>query len=371
MFGPLLKFLVSPALNHRGVFFIYRVMMFLTKGDAMENKRVRLAVSVPLLLLILSACTGCEADIGTLHNMLTGKDRNPPVLLSVQAVSPTRIVCRFNEPVRCDEAFQWKLHGATPAQLITTENEISVISNETIPRGEAVVIEGRVRDEVGNSTWFTSSCWGHNAEIPSLLINEFTTKGTDANPDRTELSVLSDGNLAGITLSDGPEDLWAARIVLPSQRVRRGDFVVIWWKGSPLEAIGHGEDGSGIYSYALPESPGLPGNNGVLVLTSTPAPSSKILDAIVYTNRTTSTFDGFGSKELRQKVEKLVESGHWKPATQTIDARCGIDSTYSTATRSICRTPGGVDTDGKEDWHVTPTRGATLGAANTKEQYSP
>ncbi len=337
----------------------------------MQNTRIRLAVSVPLLLLILSACTGCEADIGTLHNMLTGKDRYPPVLLSVRAVSSTRIVCRFNEPVRYDEAFHWKIHDTEPTQLIATEHEISIISGKDIPLGTAVMVEGRVRDAVGNSTWFSSSCWGYNAEIPSLLINEFTTKGTDANPDRTELAVLSDGDIAGVTLSNGPEDLWTDRIILPPQRVQTGDFIVIWWKGSALEAIEEGGNGFQTYSYAVPEEPGLPGNNGLLVLSADPAPDSEVLDAVVYTNRTTTTFNGFGSRELHQKVEKLVESGHWKSSSQTIDSTCGIDSTYSTATRSMCRTPGCEDTDANGDWHVTPTRGATFGTGNTTERYSP
>lgn len=337
----------------------------------MTKKQIQLSIAIPLLLVILSACTGCEAEIGTLHNLLTGKDRQPPILLSVEAISSTEIVCRFNEPVDCDDAFPWSVSHGQEIQYMADGAETIIQCGQPIPKGDTVTIEGKVRDAAGNTTWFSTSCWGYNGNVPLMLINEFTTKGSETNPDRTELLVLSDGDIAGATLSDGPEDLWNSKVILPSRQVSKGDFIVIWWKGTPKESVAVGENGSRIYSYPADGEPGLPGNNGILVLTASPAPQAKILDAVVYTNRTTTTFNGFGSRELLQKVMRIVESGYWKSSTQTLDADCGIDSTYSTATRSICRTPDGQDTDSKDDWHVVPTRGATFGSENTKEKYLP
>ena len=65
--------------------------------------------------------------------------------------------------------------------------------------GKKTELKGRVNDWIGNSLTFTLGLWGYNPNLPTLLINEFTTKGSGNNPDRVELLVLK-GNLAGITL---------------------------------------------------------------------------------------------------------------------------------------------------------------------------
>lgn len=336
-----------------------------------SRKFIRLCFATPLLISVLVACTGCEADIVRLHDALEGKDRIPPVLLSIEAVGTMEIRCSFDESVVCDESSPWKINDTPPARLSSDGNEVTIVSPVRIPLGGIVTIEGKVKDLSGNTTWFSSPCWGYNDKVPPLLINEFTTKGTDANPDRTELKVLENGNIAGVTLSDGPEDMWEERIVLPDQQVQTGDFIIIWWKGVPTETSYQGENGHRVYSYTVEGKPGLPGNNGLLVLSASPAYNAKVLDTVVYTNHTTTTFDGFGNRELQQKVRRIVEMGFWKCDKQIPDGSCGVDSSASTATRSICRDPGAPDTDSPRDWHVTPTKGASFGKDNTTERFTP
>ena len=41
----------------------------------------------------------------------------------------------------------------------------------------------------------------------------------------------------------------------------------------------------------------------------------------------------------------------------------------TTGTRTLCRNPASVDTDGNADWHIVPTRGASPGAPNTDEVH--
>lgn len=321
-------------------------------------------------LLVLLGTTGCNVDVGPLHDAFIGKDRNPPIVLSVESISSQCVVCTFDEPVRQDGSFRWLADGESPEAIAEDGATIRISTKRFLPKGARFVVEGRVRDDAGNSTWFSVPCWGCNETLAGLKINEFTTKGTDANPDRTELLVTDDGDIAGATLSNGPLDTWDTRIILPSQAVCAGDYIVVWWKGHPKIQSECNEDGTHTYSFAVDGSPGLSANNGALVLTENPAAQAAIVDAVVYTNRETTTYDGFGSKPLQEMVRHLVASGYWKCAdTAAPDASCGIDSTHTSATRSMARVPGLPDTDCASDWFVTETRGATFGEANTDRRY--
>ena len=61
----------------------------------------------------------------------------------------------------------------------------------------------------------------------------------------------------------------------------------------------------------------------------------------------------------------------WVHAGDHIAPEDAIDPDPSTATRSISRSSTSIDTDGRIDWHITPTSGATFGEVNTDEVYVP
>lgn len=160
---------------------------------------------------------------------------------------------------------------------------------------------------------------GENENLPELLINEFITKG---KPDKIELYALSSGNIGGSTLVYGKNDK-STSYTLKDQEVKEGDFIVI----------------------SLEE--GLGANNGFIELRATPSPFSRLIDKVFYTNK--------GDEDNTEG---------WSGS--------GVDSTFSTTTRSINRKSENgipVDTDTSDDWYITKTRGASWGEANTKEIY--
>ncbi|PKL19609.1 MAG: hypothetical protein CVV48_17165, partial [Spirochaetae bacterium HGW-Spirochaetae-4] len=62
-------------------------------------------------------------------------------------------------------------------------------------------------------------------------------------------------------------------------------------------------------------------------------------------------------------------SGQWD--AYPIVPEAGIDSTYSTATRSFCRTEDVPDTDTRNDWHIVPTSKASFGYPNSPDIHEP
>lgn len=319
-----------------------------------------------LILCFMCSMIGCEAQPQLeLHNVLLGHDHYSPVLLDARATDRYTAEYRFDEMVFCSDSQFTVVSADSDAQRIVRvhpykETVTIEFSTPLIP-GRRTLVRGTVRDRAGNSLSFTVGVWGYNDRIPSLLINEFTTKGTAANPDRVELIALSDGNLAGVTLYHGMPDIYDSETVLPSWDVSAGDYLVIIYGDEP-ESL----EKNWLYGGTV----GLGANNGVVSLAK--SPQGDLIDAVLYSNRTSDSdehYDGFGTRKVQQWVRSLEESGHWASLPATPES--AVDSTYSTATRSFCRVEGEADTDGREDWHIVPTRGASFGEKNSEEIYKP
>ena len=118
---------------------------------------------------------------------------------------------------------------------------------------------------------------------------------------------------------------------------------------------------------------GLGGNNGVLSIYATPGVDC--LDAVLYSNRTSNSdtaFLGFGTQKVLDKVLSLQKNGGWDNGSGIdLKPEMAIDSTYSTATRSMCRLPDGNDTDTNLDWQVVATGKASFGTGNSTEVHVP
>jgi len=224
-------------------------------------------------------------------------------------------------------------------------------------------VSGRVKDYSGNTSGFTIQVWGFNPDLPGVLINEFTTKGTARSPDRTELLIVTPGNINGMTLYCGVPNDFDVSVVFGDIDVRTGDMIVVWWTEELPEQVSSGPSDSGgirVFNICAGSADNLPSNNGTLVICDNPALGSSVIDAVVYSNYSQS-HEGFGTRSALERARWVIESGAWSG-----DA---VDSTSSTATRSMGRLPGFPDTDGSRDWIVTVTGGSTFGAANTAEAY--
>ena len=309
------------------------------------------------LLALMLACSQPEQK-ASLVNVFLDKDSQPPVLLSVSSVASSIVRIDFDEQVRVyGDSFE-------PFVARADGKSVFVTLDSSLRAGEKASLKGRVQDYSGNTTGFSVGVWGYNPSIPDLVINEFTTKRDTRNPDRTELFAVTGGNLAGVTLYCGTPNDYDAKFMFPDCEVGKGDYIVVWWVKDDypenlMDSAGHD------FSAKSNKTPS--DNNGVLVLADSPSPGAAIMDAVVYSDFGESA-DGFGTAKARDRAVWVVSSGAWQG-----DA---IDSTNSTATRSMARrkpnsSDAVLDFDTRADWYVTCTKGATFGAPNTSEPYSP
>lgn len=320
------------------------------------------ACTLLCMLLLSFACQPVPEQ--QLFNVLSGKDRVPPVFLGATAVASDTIICYFNEPVSCDLLHTVVGKGLKLVEALPYAHELKLVVDGTMAPGVAVVISARVRDSMGNSLGFSTTCWGKNERVPRLLINEFTTKGSGNNPDRVELWTATAGNLAGITFYEGMPESYDSKFTFPALEVVSGEFLVLYLGQSPPE----GKPNS-FYASEV----GLGSNNGVLSVYATPG--SDCLDAVLYSNRTSTSdtdFRGFGTQKVLDRVLLLQKSRGWGASPGiALMPEMAIDSTYSTATRSMGRLPDGADTDTKLDWQVAATGKASFGAGNSTEVHVP
>jgi hypothetical protein len=266
---------------------------------------------------------------------------------------PQTIRITFDESVRMTTT----PFSITDNRIVTqtvTKSTLTLVLERPMALATSDTLEGRIEDLSGNSRHFSIEIWAKNPTPAMLLINEFTTKGTTTNPDRVELVVTARGNLAGLTLYVGTAHSYSDRIVFADQWVERGKYLVVRFK----------ESDSDTSEYHSQELTGLGTNNGCLSLALTPEWESPVIDAVVWGNMSTTTFEGFGSAALLAQVNYLFEKEQWY-STKSGDS---IDSTTSTATRSFCRYRFS-DTNSAEDWYICDTREASFGGINSEKRY--
>ncbi len=308
-------------------------------------------------------------------------DLKPPAILKIIPTGDSELEILFDEPL----LEKPELNIAPDLEITNiTIDETRVIIKTTLLQqaGIKYAVQGMARDRKGNSLTFLYSFYGYNPTPPLMIINEFTTQGSSKHPDLIELKVIEGGNCAGIIICEGTTDYPEDRYIFPPLEVRKGEFLLIHFKprGIPEEIDETGNtDVSGGYDasstcrdFWVEGGNGLGGNNGTLTLYN--FPEGPLMDGVLYSNRTSvsdTDYRGFGSIKMMNKADQLCEEGGWLSTGELAAPEDGINPDDSTATRSMCRSPGEPDTDRSGDWHITPTSGYSFGGENTNQVYSP
>ena len=320
--------------------------------------RSKLVICLAILPLLF---TSCSQDTDQLViNFFSGKDRSSPILLEMKAVDETKISLVFDEIVvnpiiSISSPFEDSLSSVY-------ENQLIINLSSPLPPMKEVQLEVLIHDRMGNSTTIEGKVYGKNFDIPHLVINEFSTKGSTNHPDRVEFKVLSDGNLAGVTFYNGMYNNYTSCYTFNSVPVKRGDYIVLQFQSIPTSF-------DSLIFYGGEE--GLSSNNGVLSLYA--SLSDEIIDAIVYSNRTSDSdteYGGFGTRKVFEQVEELTASGQWNH-NGVIQPESAISSEDTSATRSFNRDESSIDSNSPDDWYIVETRGATFGFPNSTLRYTP
>jgi hypothetical protein len=331
---------------------------------------------------LAATALGALAGCGPLADSRSaGVDLRPPLVQAVQTVGPDEIGIEFDEEATLVPE-KTRITPPLAVAGVTAEGKQVLVRGAKQVPGLHYALEAEARDARGNSASFLVDFYGYNPQVPRVLINELTPRGSGSHPDLVELKALTAGNMGGVVLYLGGPDSYDNRLVFPSLSVAAGSFILVHCKpaGDPAEvneckdmAESGGQDASGkAWDFWLEEAKGLGGNNGVVSLYE--RPGGACMDGILYSNRTSQSdeaYRGFGSADMLARAEKLASDGGWKPSGPRVSPEDAVNPEGSTSTRSICRSSVSADTDAAEDWHIVPTRKASFGADNSDEMYRP
>jgi hypothetical protein len=182
---------------------------------------------------------------------------------------------------------------------------------------------------------------------------------------------------------DGTVDRHTWSLRFPPREVAAGDYVVAHLKTFTGEAAinevnnkgesGGADSSAAAWDFWLPgEEAALPGGNGLVCLYRDP--SGGLLDAMIYSERTSTSdtaYGGFGSKNFQAQAAELAATGQWKTDGETIRPEDCVPSAACTSTRTLCRGSSSADTDAAADWHTVPTGKSSFGQPNSDERYDP
>jgi hypothetical protein len=344
-----------------------------------DSVRVSVAAcAAAMVVVILTACSPLLPDpVETVERDLT-----PPQLLSIDSVAETGIDVRFSKKASFVSGTVRITPDLGDVTISGHGETISIRFVNATDIGESYYLEGTVRDEWGNTMRFLTRFYGFNPRIPEIVINEFTPRGSATNGEKVELVLVAGGNIGGLCLYNGTPSDPASRFVFPPLELEAGTYIVVHFRpeGVPeeIDETTHSAESGGrhatdhAWDYWVAEGGGLPSNNGVVSLFTTP--NGQVLDAVVWSNRTSDSdtrYRGFGTRRMLDWVDEIVGLGGWGIGKDTARPEDMINPEGSTTTRSLNRDARHTDSDTRADWHIVPTLGSTFGSTNSEEVYEP
>jgi len=341
------------------------------------------AAGAVLAAALAAAACSCVPDI--VPAVFEPADLKPAAVLSWGPSGPGSLRVVFDEAVALDPSLFASSPGpAVSAVLPSAEDGVVVVELDgPQDAGAAYALSGLVVDGAGNATSFVLPYWGHNPDPAGMLVNELLTEGSSTHPDAVEFVVTESGDLAGLAFFAGTPYDHDLRYVFPPCHVEADRYVVLHLKpqGLPEEldetadpaASGGIDANPAAYDFWYREGGGsLPGKNGVVGLCLTPG--GGWLDAVPYSDRSVDSdtrYGGFGTAALQRRVGLVVESGLWMVPGDAPRPEDCARSTGVTGTRTLCRSSDSADDDSGGDWHVVPTKGASIGGPNSDGVYVP
>ncbi|MBQ0070844.1 MAG: hypothetical protein KBS81_03160 [Spirochaetales bacterium] len=304
-------------------------------------------------LLVLLILVSCQIAPLPAEDVLYPLDKTIPQVVEHRLEGNSVFVLAFSETVEMTEMV---LDG-TVSHPYSLGSTFRLPLPHPISPGEGMTASFTVKKANGNTSRCSFRLVGVNDNLPVLVINEVSTKGTTSSPDRIELLVMEKGNTLGVYLSDGIDGNGMA---LPSLFVNKGDLIVVYWNVRTTRSREEKDDGKTVVWYLNANSPAtLSGNNGVLLLQE--AKDGRTMDALLYSDGSTESHSGYGSVKGEKTAKMLLEEGSWSGEP--------MDSSFVTSSRVFARLPGGVDSDSAGDWFITAARKSTFGERNTYSPY--
>jgi len=290
-----------------------------------------------------------------------------PIFLYCKTVSEKEIVFGFSQPVTMVSlGFSRELKYQEPGKGKT----ITVSLEENLESGPPLTADFLVKDAYGNKiekqVLFSSTA----SPAPALQINELRTEysGAKFKAEFIELKMLSDGNLDALRVyAVGNKEPLV--YIFPPVKVKAGEYVVLHLrkleesckdeKGDRLDESGGTDSSPTARDFWVPGKDKLLHKiDAVYVLDQ----NDWVLDAVMIAENS----DSWLKKEaFPTTADFLFSQGAWKSQSGTVAcAADAVNSSKTTATRSISRKEFAENTHTAADWYVTATSGVTPGQPN-------
>ena len=297
-----------------------------------------------IILLFSFLLASCPASTGEILDMLLSYDSSLPTMISHSLQNNSILEVTFSETVELLEA---KAEGKS---LISPSlgSSFSIPLPHSLKPGERYRVSMTARKENGNTSRISLLLSGKNYDLPSLLLNEVSVKGTQSNPDRIEIYVSGDGDTAGMKVGSSK---W--EYTFPSLKVEEGDLILIYWDKPTTRKSWMREEGKMTYVLSASSPSTLPGTEGIIWIRE--EEQGSITDVLVYSEKGEEAF-----KE-DEEFQRVLSLSLWDGEP--------FDSSLVTSSRVIARFPGAVDSDSADDFFTTKARNSTFGELNSYVPY--
>lgn len=297
-----------------------------------------------LSLFTLSSCSIVKDEI---TDLLSPLDKTLPYITDYEMKNNSTLEISFSETVMIEEII---INGEIKDKK-RVGKDFSLDFGFTLNKGEKMTIALTFSKNNKNTARAFITLYGKNDNIPTLLINEVSIKGTKNSPDRIELLVIKEGDASGVVVTD---NISGNDFLLPSLSLNKGDIIVIYWKDKREKEKEEREGRKTTYYLEANMGSTLSGTTGGIIVRE--EKDGKVMDALLY-------HDG---SELSKKEEELFslvkEEENWSGEY--------VSSLLVTSSRVLARLPGAIDTDSSDDWFTTEARKSSFGYENTYSPYS-
>lgn len=304
-------------------------------------------------------------------------DITPPMVEMVETESSNTLTIHSNEPISLiTESFI--CNDITIIETKEVENRVEILLSKDLIPGKEYSANIEIEDQNGNYNLFITRFYGFNPRLPKVIINEFICKGTKTNPDKVELYVMEDGNLAGLTLYTGVKSDYDTRYVFTNINVTEGEYITVRSTSEkyPNEFIeidyidiNHDKKFNPKSRDIRTNNLAIPGSNGVITIYDNPF--GIIMDGIVYTkngNDESKKYRNFGLSKTLERVMILEEEHIWSSETGEIFPEDSVNIDKTTTTRSANRRSL-TDSNSNDDWYICPGGESSFGEDNSPNIY--
>lgn len=304
-------------------------------------------MAILIIFLSLFTLSSCSVVKDEITDLLSPLDKTLPYITQYQMKNNSILEISFSETVMVEEVI---INGEIK-DVKKVGKDFSLAFGYTLKRGEKIAIALSFSKSNKNTARAFFTLYGKNDNIPTLLINEVSIKGTKNSPDRIELLVTKEGDAAGVVVTD---NISGDDFLLPSISLNAGDIIVIYWKDKREKEKEERFGGKITYYLEANMSSTLSGTTGGIIVRE--EKDGKVMDALLY-------HDGSQPSKKEEALFSLIkEEENWSGEY--------VSSLLVTSSRVLARLPGAIDTDSCDDWFTTEARKSSFGSENTYSPYS-